>query len=138
MGGHGDDMVPLPRFSSVGGKPVSELLDEKTIGRLIERTRKGGIEVVNLLGYSAYYAPAAGTVKMAEVILKDKRAVMPCCAYCDSEYNAGGYFVGVPAVLGSNGVEKIIELDLNESERADFEKSLNHVKQLVAKVNELL
>ncbi len=138
MGGHGDDMVPLPRFSSVGGKPVSELLDEKTIGRLIERTRKGGIEVVNLLGYSAYYAPAAGTVKMAEVILKDKRAVIPCCAYCDSEYNAGGYFVGVPAVLGKNGVEKIIELDLNESERADFETSLNHVKQLVVKVNELL
>jgi len=138
MGGHGDDMVPLPRFSSVSGKPLTKLLDEQTIETIIERTRKGGIEVVNLLGYSAYYAPAAGAVKMAEVILKDKMAVIPCCAYCDSEYNAGGYFVGVPAVLGGSGVEKIIELDLNEAEQADFEKSLNHVKQLVAKVNELL
>jgi malate dehydrogenase len=83
MGGHGDDMVPLPRFSSVSGIPITELLDEDKIAELIERTRKGGIEVVNLLGTSAYYAPAAGTVKMAEAILKDKKAVMSCCAYCD-------------------------------------------------------
>jgi len=94
--------------------------------------------VVNLLGYSAYYAPAAGTVKMAEAILKDKKTVMSCCAYCDSEYGVGGYFVGVPAVLGKNGVEKIVELDLNESEQAGFEKSLAHVKQLAAKVDRLL
>jgi len=138
MGGHGDDMVPLPRFTSVSGIPITELLDEKEIAELIERTRKGGTEVVNLLGYSAYYAPAAGTVKMAEAILKDKKTVMSCCAYCDSEYGVGGYFVGVPAVLGKNGVEKIIELDLNEYEKTQFEKSLAHVKQLTSQVEKLL
>ena len=138
MGGHGDDMVPLPRFTSVSGIPIIELLDEEKIAGLIERTRKGGIEVVNLLGSSAYYAPAAGTVKMVEAILKDRKTVISCCAYCDSEYDAGGYFVGVPAVLGKNGVERVIELDLNESEQAQFEKSLAHVKQLVLKVDKLL
>ena len=138
MGGHGDDMVPLPRFTSVSGIPLRQLLDEVRVAELIERTRKGGIEVVNLLGYSAYYAPAAGTVKMAEAILKDKKTAMSCCAYCDSEYGVGGFFVGVPVVLGKNGVEKVIELDLNESEQAEFEKSLAHVKQLAAKVDKLL
>ena len=138
MGGHGDDMVPLPRFTSVSGIPVTEMLDKSKIAELIERTRKGGIEVVNLLGYSAYYAPAAGAVKMAEAILKDKKTVVSCCAYCDKEYGVGGYFVGVPAVLGKSGVEKIIELDLNEGEQVRFEQSLSHVKQLAAKVDELL
>ena len=138
MGGHGDDMVPLPRFTSVSGIPITELLDEEKIAGLIERTRKGGIEVVNLLGSSAYYAPAAGTVKMVEAIMKDRKTVISCCAYCDSEYDAGGYFVGVPAVLSKNGVERVIELDLNESEQARFEKSLAHVKQLVLKVDKLL
>jgi malate dehydrogenase len=138
LGSHGDDMVPLPRFTSVSGIPITELLDEEKIVELVDRTRKGGIEIVNLLGYSAFYAPAAGTVKMAEAILKDKKTVMSCCAYCDSEYNAGGYFVGVPVILGKNGVEKIIELDLNESERTFLEKSLAHVKQLAAQVDKLL
>ena len=138
MGGHGDDMVPLPRFTSVRGIPVTELLDEGKITELIERTRKGGIEIVNLLGYSAYYAPAAGAVNMAEAILKDKKTVISCCAYCDDEYDVGGYFVGVPAVLGKKGVEKIIELDLNEAEKAQFEKSLAHVKQLIEKVDKFL
>jgi len=138
MGGHGDDMVPLPRFTSISGIPVTELLDEEKIAELIERTRKGGTELVNLLGCGAYYAPAAGTVKMAEAILKDKKTVMSCCAYCDSEYGVGGYFVGVPVILGKNGVEKIIELDLNQSEQAGFEKSLAQVKQLAAKVDKLL
>jgi malate dehydrogenase len=138
MGGHGDDMVPLPRLTSVSGIPVTELLGEKKIAELIERTRKGGIEVVNLLGYSAYYAPAAGAVKMAEAVLKDKKAVISCCAYCDNEYKVGGFFIGVPAVLGKDGVEKIIELDLNESEQVQFQRSLSHVKQLVTKVDELL
>jgi len=138
MGGHGDDMVPLPRFTTVSEKPINELLDESKIAELIERTRKGGIEIVNLLGYSAYYAPAAGTVKMAEAILKDKNELICCCAYCNSEYNVGGHFVGVPAELGRNGVEKIVELDLNDSEKAEFEKSLNHVKLLTAQVDKLL
>ncbi len=138
MGGHGDDMIPLPRFTSVSGIPITELLNGEKISELIERTRKGGIEIVNLLGYSAYYAPAAGAVKMAEAILKDKKTVMSCCAYCDSEYNAGGHFDGVPVVLGKKGVEKIIELDLNESEKAQFKESLDHVKQLALKVDKLL
>ena len=138
MGGHGDDMVPLPRFTTVRDTPITELLDEKKIVELIVSTRKGGIEIVNLLGYSAYYAPAAGTVQMAEAILKDKKTLICCCAYCDSEYGVGGFFVGVPAVLGRNGVEKIIELDLDDSETAKFQESLNHVKQLTAKVDKLL
>lgn len=138
MGGHGDDMVPLPRFTTVSGIPVTELLDEEKIAELISRTRKGGIEIVNLLGYSAYYAPAAGVVKMAKAILRDKKSVISCCAYCDSEYNAGGCFVGVPAVLGKNGVEKVIELNLNAAEHARFAESLAHVKELVAKVETLL
>jgi malate dehydrogenase len=138
MGSHGDDMVPLPRFTSVGGIPIIELLSENKIAQIIERARQGGIEVVNLLGYSAYYAPAAGAVKMAEAILKDKKTVLSCCAYCDSEYNVGGYFVGVPVILGKNGVEKVVELDLTDSERAQFESSLAHVKQLVAEVDKFL
>lgn len=138
MGGHGDDMVPLPRFSSVSGIPVTELLSESKIAELIERTRKGGGEIVKLLGYSAYYAPAAGVAKMAEAILKDKKTVLPCCAYCDGQYNVGGYFVGVPAVLGAAGVEKIVELRLNKSEQDQFEKSLAHVKELTAEVQRLL
>jgi len=138
MGGHGDDMAPLPRFTSVSGIPVTQLLGESKLAELIERTRKGGIEIVNLLGYSAYYAPAAGAVKMAEAILKDTRNIFCCCAYCDKQYGAGGYFVGVPAILGANGVERIIELDLDESERALFTQSLQHVRQLVAKVQATL
>jgi malate dehydrogenase len=138
MGGHGDDMVPLPRFTTVGGVALGELMAAEKIDELIERTRKGGIEIVNLLGYSAYYAPAAATVKMAEAIVKDKKTVMSCCAYCGTEYGVGGAFVGVPVVLGAGGVEKIVELDLNQDEKAAFDKSVAHVKNLVAKLDELL
>jgi len=138
MGGHGDDMVPLPRFTSIGGIPITELLEEEKVNELIERTRKGGIEIVNLLGYSAYYAPAAGAVKMAQAILKDKKTVLSCCAYCEDEYSVNGYYVGVPAILGAKGVEKVIELNLNKDELAQFVESLGHVKNLVKKVDELL
>jgi malate dehydrogenase len=138
MGGHGDDMVPLPRLTTVKDKPLINLLSEEKIEDLIERTRKGGIEIVNLLGSSAYYAPAAGAVKMAKAILKGVKSTFCCCAYCDKEYSAGGYYVGVPAILGARGVEKIVELDLNDAEQAAFAKSLNHVKQLAAKVDSLL
>jgi malate dehydrogenase len=131
-------MVPLPRFTSVGGIPIAQFLDSAKIDALIERTRKGGIEVVNLLGYSAYYAPAAGAVKMAEAILRDNRQVFSCCAYCQTEYETDGYFVGVPAVLGKMGVERVIELDLNDQEKAQFAESLAHVKELVAKVDGML
>jgi malate dehydrogenase len=138
MGGHGDDMVPLPRFTTVSGIPIAELLGQEKIDKLIERTRNGGIEIVNFMGTSAFYAPAAGAVKMAQAVLKDKKTVLSCCAYCEREYNAGGYFVGVPSVLGANGVERIIELNLNEAEFAQFEKSLGHVKELASKVDSLL
>lgn len=138
MGGHGDDMVPLPRFTTVAGIPITELLDSGTIARLVERTRKGGIEIVDLLGSSAYYAPAAGVVKMAEAIINDTKAIMPCSAYCQREYDAGGYFVGVPVVLGKEGAELVVELKLNADERAEFDRSLEHVKQLAAKVDKLL
>jgi len=138
MGGHGDDMVPLPRFTSVSGIPLTEMLDEEKINTLIEKTRKGGIEIVNLLGSSAFYAPAAGAVKMTDAILNDGKNIISCCAYCNSEYNAGGYFVGVPAVLGKNGIEQVIELDLNQNESDQFKKSLAHVKQLAGQVDKLL
>jgi len=138
MGGHGDDMVPLPRLTTVNDKPLTSLLSEDKIEALIERTRNGGIEVVNLLGSSAYYAPAAGAVKMAKAILQDTGSTVCCCAYCDKEYSAGGYHVGVPAILGARGIEKIVELDLNDAEQAAFVESLSHVKQLAAKVDSLL
>ena len=138
MGGHGDDMVPLPRYTSVAGIPLPELMDAAKIEELIERARKGGIEIVNLLGSSAYYAPAAGAVKMAESILKDKKNIISCCAYCDSEYGVGGAFVGVPAMIGAGGVEKIIELDLNDNEKKAFDESAAHVKQLVEKVKDMI
>jgi malate dehydrogenase len=138
MGGHGDDMVPLPRFTTVAGIPITELLPKETIAKMIDHARKGGIEIVDLLGSSAYYAPAAGVVKMAEAITTDSRGVIPCCAYCQKEYNVGGYFVGVPAVLGKNGIEKIVELDLNAEERKEFDVSVSHVKDLAAKVDKLL
>jgi malate dehydrogenase len=137
MGGHGDDMVPLPRFTTVAGIPITELLSKETIARLIDRARKGGIEIVDLLGSSAYYAPAAGVVKMAEAITSDSRSVIPCCAYCQKEYSVGGYFVGVPVVLGKAGVEKIVELNLNADERKELDVSVSHVKDLVAKVDKL-
>jgi malate dehydrogenase len=138
MGGHGDDMVPLPRFTAVSGIPIPQLLSQDKIDKLVGRARQGGIEIVNLLGYSAYYAPAAGAVKMAEAILRDTRNIVCCCAYCDREYGVGGHFVGVPAVLGRGGVQRVVELDLNESEKAAFRTSLEHVKELTAKVDGLL
>lgn len=138
MGGHGDDMVPLPRFTTISGIPVSQFAETPQVDELVERARKGGIEVVNLMGASAYYAPAAGAVKMAEAILKDTRNVFSCCVYCDKEYGAGGYFVGVPAVLDKTGVGRVIELDLNDSEKAQFAESLAHVKALVGKVDAIL
>ena len=138
MGGHGDTMVPLPRYTSVAGIPLTELMAREKIDELVERTRKGGIEIVNLLGYSAYYAPAAGAVKMAEAIAKDSKRVMSCCAYCDTEYGIGGAFVGVPVVLGGAGIEKIIELDLNDEEKSALKASVDHVKRLVAKIDEVI
>lgn len=138
MGGHGDSMVPLPRYTSVAGIPIGELMPSEKIEELVERTRKGGIEIVNLMGTSAYYAPAAGVVKMAESILRDNKNVMSCCAYCQGQYGVEGLHVGVPAVLGVDGVEKILEFELNECEKKAFQESVAHVKELVGKVDEFL
>jgi malate dehydrogenase len=138
MGGHGDSMVPLPRFTSVAGIPLPELMTQDRIDVHVERARKGGIEIVNLMGTSAYYAPAAGAVKMAEAILDDSKSIMSCCAWCEGEYNIGGAFVGVPVVLGANGVEQIIELNLNEKESSALAVSVNHVKELVGIVETMI
>ena len=133
MGGHGDDMVPLPRYTSVAGIPITELIAKDRLNAIVQRTRKGGGEIVGLLKTgSAYYAPAAASIQMAEAIIKDKRRILPCAAFCDTEYGVGGYFVGVPCMLGTGGVEKVIELDLTDAERKMFQASVEHVKELVA------
>ncbi len=131
MGGHGDDMVPLPRYTSVSGIPVSQLIPEDRLTAIINRAKMGGGEIVKLMGTSAYYAPAAGSIQMAEAIVKDKKRILPCAAFCDSEYGVGGYFIGVPAVLGSGGVEKVIEVELSDGERKLLDASVAHVKELV-------
>ncbi|GJM26554.1 MAG: malate dehydrogenase [Phycisphaerae bacterium] len=131
MGGHGDDMVPLPRYTSVAGIPVTQLIPEARLNEIIGRAKVGGGELVKLMGTSAYYAPAAGSVDMAEAIVRDKRRIFPCAAYCDKEFGVGGYFVGVPCMLGANGVEKVIEVDLDSDERKLFDSSVSHVKELV-------
>ena len=137
LGGHGDDMVPLPRYTSVHGIPVSQLLSEAEITECVDRAKVGGGEIVKLMGTSAYYAPASGSVQMAEAIIKDKKRILPCAAYCDSEYGVGGYFVGVPCVLGANGVERVIEIDLDTAETALMDESISHVKDLVGTVQKM-
>ena len=136
LGGHGDDMVPLPRYTSVHGIPISQLLSNEVIQQCVERAKVGGGEIVKLMGTSAYYAPASGSVMMAESIIKDKKRILPCAAYCDKEYGVGGYFVGVPCVLGSKGVEKVIEIDLDKSEKTLMDESISHVKNLVGVVQD--
>src|SRR5579883_2584604 len=132
LGGHGDTMVPLVRFTNVSGIPLSELLDASTIERLVQRTRDGGAEIVKYLKTgSAYYAPAASTVEMVEAILKDKKKVLPCAAYLDGEYGIKGLFVGVPVKLGRKGIERIYEIRLEPGERAALEKSAAAVQELV-------
>ncbi len=136
LGGHGDTMVPLPRYSTVAGIPLPDLLPPEKIEALVERTRNGGAEIVNLLKTgSAFFAPSASAVSMAESILKDKKRIMPCAAYCDKEYGVGGYFVGVPVKLGAGGVEQVIEITLLPEEKAAFQKSVDAVKSLVQKIN---
>jgi len=139
LGGHGDTMVPLPSCTSVGGIPVSQLIEAERLEEIIQRTRQGGAEIVGLLKTgSAFYAPAAATTQMVEAIVKDKKRLLPCAAYCESEYGVGGFYVGVPTILGAGGVEKIIELDLNEQEQAAFQHSVDAVKGLVEAMTELL
>lgn len=139
LGGHGDTMVPLPRCTSVGGIPITELIPSDRLAELIQRTRDGGAEVVSLLKTgSAYYAPAAASAQMVEAIVRDKKRLIPCAAYCDREYGVGGYYVGVPVILGAAGIERIIELELTDTERAAFQKSVDAVKSLVATMAKLV
>jgi malate dehydrogenase len=139
MGGHGDTMVPMPSCTSVGGIPVRRLLSEEKLNAIVDRARNGGAEIVSLLKTgSAYYAPAAATAQMVEAIVRDKKRLIPCAAYCDKEYGVGGYYVGVPVILGAGGVEKVVELDLDPEEKAAFGKSVDAVKSLVKSMNELM
>ena len=131
MGGHGDDMVPLPRYTSISGIPVTQFISKQRLDEIIKRAKMGGGEIVKLMGTSAYYAPAAGSVQMAEAIIKDKKRILPCAAFCNEEYGVGGYFVGVPCVLGAGGVEKVIEVELDGDERKLLDASVAHVKELV-------
>ena len=133
MGGHGDTMVPLVRLSGVSGIPLTELMDQATLDKIVDRTRNGGAEFVKYLKTgSAYYAPSAAAVEMAESILKDKKKVLPCAAYLEGEYGINGLYVGVPVKLGAAGIEKIYELKLTAEETAALHKSSNAVKELVA------
>ena len=132
LGGHGDTMVPLPRFSTVAGIPITELMTPQRIEELVTRTRNGGAEIVGLLKTgSAYYAPASAAVEMAESILKDKKKILPCAAYLEGEYGISGLFVGVPVKLGKNGIEQIVSLNLTAEEKQALDKSAAAVRDLV-------
>jgi len=139
MGGHGDTMVPLPSCTTVGGIPVTQLIEPARLEEIVDRTRKGGAEIVGLLKTgSAYYAPAGATAQMVEAIVRDKKRLLPCAAYCDKEYGVGGYYVGVPVVLGTGGVERIVELKLTDSQSAAFQNSVAAVKELVSAMAKLV
>ncbi len=135
LGGHGDDMVPVPRYCTVNGIPITDLLSQEKIDAIIKRTQMAGGEIVNLLKTgSAFFSPAAAALSMAESYLKDKKRVLPCAAYLNGEYGVKGYYMGVPVVIGANGAEKILELKFNEAEKKLFLESLDHVKKLVEQI----
>ena len=139
LGGHGDSMVPLASCSSVGGIPVTQLISKERLDEIVQRARVGGGEIVNLLGTgSAYYAPAASSMKMVQAIVRDENRVLACVAYCDKEYEVGGYYVGVPVVLGDGGVKKIVSLQMTDDEKAMFAKSCEAVKTNVANMKKLV
>jgi malate dehydrogenase len=143
LGGHGDDMVPLPRFTSVHGIPIDMLLSKEKIDACVQRAKVGGGEIVQLMGTSAYYAPASGSVQMAEAIIKDKKRILPCAAYCEDQFGVApgqkgkGYFVGVPCILGKGGMEKVVEINLNADEKKLMDESISHVKDLVGAVRKI-
>ena len=136
LGGHGDTMVPLPRYSTVAGIPITELMDAATVDAIVARTAAGGAEIVKLLGTgSAYYAPGSSVVEMVEAILKDKKKILPCAAFLQGEYGISDLYVGVPVKLGAAGLEEIIEITLTESEQAALKKSADAVRELVGVIN---
>ncbi|ABU56416.1 malate dehydrogenase [Roseiflexus castenholzii] len=138
MGGHGDEMVPLPRFTTISGIPVTEFISKERLDAIIERTRKGGGEIVNLLKTgSAYYAPSAATVQMVEAILRDKKRVLPCACYLEGEYGLNDIYFGVPCVLGAGGVERVLELPLNDEEMALVRKSAEAVSSSIATLKQM-
>ncbi len=137
MGGHGDTMVPLPRYTSIGGVPLTQLMDKETIDKIIVRTQKGGGEIVNLLGTSAWYAPGAAIMQVVEAVALNKREILPVCAYLNGEYGYKDIYIGVPVILGQNGIEKIVEIDLNEEERAAFDQSAAHVKEVMKVLDDM-
>lgn len=132
MGGHGDTMVPLPRYTTVAGIPVTEMIEEDKLNAIVDRTKKGGGEIVNLLGTSAWYAPGAAAAQMVEAIVRDQRRVFPVCAWLEGQYGLDNIYLGVPVILGKNGIEKIIELDMNEEEKASLKESAGHVREVLA------
>lgn len=132
LGGHGDTMVPITRLATIGGIPAEELISKDRLDEIVERTRFGGGELVKLFGNgSAYYAPAASAIEMAESYIKDKKRVLPCAALCEGEFNVDGYFIGVPTVIGKDGIEKILDFKLLESEKKELENTLKAVKETV-------
>lgn len=131
MGGHGDTMVPLPRYTTVGGIPVTELIDGDKLDAIVERTKKGGGEIVKLLGTSAWYAPGAAAAQMVEAVVRDSRRIFPVCAWLTGEYGMKDIYLGVPVVLGKNGIERIIELDLNDDEKALLDESAKAVRSVM-------
>jgi len=136
LGGHGDTMVPLPRFSTVAGIPITELMDKERVDAISQRTADGGAEIVNLLKTgSAFYAPGASVVQMAEAIIRDNKRILPCCAYLEGEYGVNGYYLGVPCKLGAGGLEAIVELDLSPKEAAGLDHSMQAVAELVKTVD---
>jgi malate dehydrogenase len=136
LGGHGDEMIPLIRYSTVAGIPIAELIPEDRIRAIVERTRKAGGEIVNLLKTgSAFYSPSASAVQMAEAILKDKRRILPCAVYLEGEYGLRDIFFGVPAILGAQGMEKVMEVKLTAEEKSAVEKSAREVKESISKLN---
>ncbi len=137
MGGHGDTMVPLPRYTTVGGIPLTELLDKNKIDAIVERTKSGGGEIVKLMGTSAWYAPGAAAAEMAEAIVKDSGRVLPCAALVEGKYGLDGLFIGVPVRLGRNGVEEVVDIDLNEEELNLLQQSAGHVTESVEALERL-
>jgi malate dehydrogenase len=137
LGGHGDTMVPLPRYTTVGGIPVEELIDEKRLKEIIERTKYGGSELVKMMGTSAWYAPGAAAAQMVESIIRDQRRIFPVCVKLDGEYGINDCYLGVPVILGSNGIEKIIELKLKSSEKKLLDESRVHVKEVMSVLENL-
>ena len=137
LGGHGDTMVPLPRYTTVSGIPVTELIDSETLDKIVERTKFGGGELVKLMGTSAWYAPGAAAARMAEAVVKDQRRIFPVCVKLEGEYGLNDVFLGVPVVLGKNGVEKVIELNLTHDEKALLNESAEHVREVMKVLDDI-